>query len=67
MRETLPRAGDEALGPLLAAAGIETPLAEVKALIKGSAAAPEPHDPSSALQLVTPPCAGRATIAVLAG
>ena len=46
-------AGDQALAGLLAAAGVATPLTEVKTLIAGIAAAPEPRDPLRSLALVT--------------
>ncbi len=45
-------AGDERLAELLAAAGVGAPLAEVKALMAGIAAAPAPRPPEAALALL---------------
>ena len=54
MSKAKSRARAEALASLLAVAGVEIPLAEIKALIAGIAAAPEPRDPRALLAMVTP-------------
>ena len=46
--------GDERLAELLRAAGIASPLGEIKALIAGIAAAPRPLDDGEWLGLVAP-------------